>query len=321
MVDSHGFVASGGSQGTDSTLTVSNVSPSITASTISLLDTDLSGNLTLTVEQSTTTGFKATFTVVDNNSCQNLASGNEIASAIVNIRRSGISQANCDQSGEYNANNCYTDASASWDPSCVQDGGSCSGTTDTDATWTCTFPIQYHADPTFPDDSTVQYPTNNWVATIQATDDNSANTGLVDSTTGSDKMGCFMSYDLNTASIAYGSLSPGGTSASDESTVLEATGNVGLDENLSGTDMGSGGNTIDKGQQHYSASASQDWSSMTAITDSATELELNCAKTTTTASPATATTYWKIKIPDGQAAGSYSGTNTIPGIQGESASW
>jgi len=56
VIDSHNFAASGVPHGTDSVLTVNNVAPSISASTIQLLDTDLSGNLTLTAEQTETTG-------------------------------------------------------------------------------------------------------------------------------------------------------------------------------------------------------------------------------------------------------------------------
>src|SRR3989338_4271175 len=71
VIDSHGgFAASGGSQGTDSGLVVSNVAPAVAAASVSLIDTDESGNLTLTNPAGQTTGFKAEFTVTDQNSCQ-----------------------------------------------------------------------------------------------------------------------------------------------------------------------------------------------------------------------------------------------------------
>jgi hypothetical protein len=105
--------ASGGSHGTDTTLVVNNVSPSISAASVSLLDTDESGNLTLTTPEANTTGFKVKFTVVDNNSCQNSVAGNEISSAFINVFRSGVTSAGCDTSGEADVDKCYPDASAS----------------------------------------------------------------------------------------------------------------------------------------------------------------------------------------------------------------
>ncbi|MFA5229924.1 MAG: hypothetical protein WC422_00375 [Candidatus Paceibacterota bacterium] len=105
--------SAGTAQGTDTTLTVSNVSPSITASGVSLLDTDGSGDMTLTTAAGDTTGFKVTFTVTDNNSCETSAAGNEISSSFINVYRSGVTSASCDESANYDVDKCYPDASAS----------------------------------------------------------------------------------------------------------------------------------------------------------------------------------------------------------------
>lgn len=112
VVDNFGVQASGGSHGTDTTLTVNNVTPSISGSSIQLLDTDESGNLTLTSPESTTTGFKVKFTVVDNNSCQTSTSTDEITSIDLNVFRSGVTSANCDASGEYDTDKCYVSLNA-----------------------------------------------------------------------------------------------------------------------------------------------------------------------------------------------------------------
>lgn len=104
--------ASGGSQGTDTTLTVNNVAPSISGSSIQLLDTDETGNLTLTSPESTTSGFKVKFTVVDNNSCETSTSTAEISSIELNIFRSGVTSANCDASGDYDTDKCYPSLNA-----------------------------------------------------------------------------------------------------------------------------------------------------------------------------------------------------------------
>lgn len=90
---------------------------------------------------------------------------------------------------------------------------------------------------------------------MQATDDDSANSGLVEASTGNE-MDMFLAYDVTTESISYGALNPGADS-SEGSTVMKARGNVGVDEQLSGTNMTSGGNTIAVGQQKYNLTAAQ----------------------------------------------------------------
>lgn len=310
IVDARGSQASGGSQGTDSAVTINNVAPSITASSIELVDTDgLAGDLVLTTSGAATTGFKVKFTVTDKNSCLNASSGHEIASAFINVRRSGITKGNCVTSGNYDANNCYTDASASWDPTCTQTG-TCGGATDDTIEWECTFPLQYHADPT----DLGTYAGENWVADVTATDDNSVGTGSVTASTGNE-LDQFTDYSLDTLTLNYGSMDPGAAS-SDQAIVMSATGNVGLDENLSGTDLTSGGDTILVGQQKYKLSAGGGWTG-TVLTGSAVEAQLNVPKTTVTASPASATTYFVLQVPDPQPVGTYSGTNTIEGVTGD----
>ncbi len=314
--DNFNLQASGGAQGTDTTLAVSNVSPSVTAASIQLLDTDESGNLTLTTAEGQTSGFKVKFTVVDNNSCETSTSGDEISSAALNVFRSGVGSSSCDASGEYDADKCYTSLSASWNPVCTQDAGSCSGTTDSDATWTCTFPLNYNADPTV---NGATYAAENWLATVKVTDDDSAQSSLTQASSGNE-IDMFLSYDVTTESISYGALTPGGDS-DEASTVMKARGNVGVDQQLSGTNMTSGENTIPVGQQKYNLTSAQGWASGTALTVTPTEAELNIAKPKTGALTPTKSTYWVLRVPASQKSGTYSGTNTITGLTGESANW
>jgi len=318
--DNHNFAASGGVQGTNSIMTVNNVAPTIDASSIHLLNTDGSGNLMLLDEQAETPNFKVTFIVTDNNSCMTTSSGAEIASAFINVRMSEkAAQSACDDSGDYNANDCYPDAYASWNPVCAASStvDSCTGNTDTSVGWACTFPLQYHADPTVASTPKAAY---NWIAAVQATDDNSANTGLVDSTTYSNEMDKFMSYDLASTTLAYGSVSPNADSL-EKTTTVKATGNVGLDENLLGTQLCNdypgcaGGDDIAIAQQNYSTSTPITWggAGAVALLATSTEAELNCLKTTDTGIPATKDTYWMLRVPTGQAVGTYTGQNTIEG--------
>jgi len=317
VMDNHSFASTGTAQGTNSTMTVSNIAPSITASSINLLDTDGSGNLALTGEQAETSGFKVTFIVADDNSCQNITSGDEIASALINVRMSEKIQTACDETGDYDANDCYPDASASWDPVCAASStvDSCTGNTDTSVGWACTFPLEYHADPTVASTPKAAY---NWVAATKAFDDDAADTGLVDSTTYSNEMDKFMAYDLASTTLAYGTVAPNNDS-SEKTTTVKATGNVGLDENLYGTNMctdypGCAGNTIAVAQEVYNLSSGGGWGVGTALlVNPGVEVEMNCLKTTVTGSPASTSTYWYLRIPLGQAVGTYTGENTIGG--------
>ncbi len=330
VVDIHNFAASGGSQGTDSVLTVSNVAPSVASSSISLLDTDDVGYLQLTNPEASTTGFKVRFTVTDNNSCQNATAGNEITAALINVYRSGIGMANCQNSGHYNANNCYPEAYAGWGSSCSQDGGTCSGPNDPTADWTCAFPLWYHADPTEGTTSIPWYG-QNWLASVWTVDDNSATSTLTQAQTGN-HVDLFLAYGLNTATINYGSLEINqANDPLDRDSVMKAIGNVGLNENLLGTAMclisqwpncnGGATSTIPVNEQRY-ASSSIPYANGIQLSGSSTFFAIKNPKTTVTANPATSTTKWGIRIPAAiTVAGEYTGRNTIVGVTSSGADW
>ena len=317
VVDNHGFVSVDTAEGNDSSPTVNNVSPSITNSSINLLNTDgTAGNLTLTSEEAETNDFIVTFIVNDGNSCMTTSSADEITSAFINVRMSEKAQGACDITGEYDANDCYPDDYASWNPVCAASStvDSCTDNTDTSVGWACTFPLQYHADPTVTGTPKAAY---NWLAAAQATDDDAANTTLIDGT-GTNAMDKFMAYNLDTASIAYGTVAPDSDSAEQTATV-EATGNLGLDENLSGSQLCNdystcaGGDDIAIAQQVYNLSQGAGWGSGTALSGTPAESELDCSKTTITGTPETKNTYWYLHIPLGQAVDTYTGQNTIEG--------
>jgi hypothetical protein len=70
----------------------------------------------------------------------------------------------------------------------------------------------------------------------------------------------FEAYDLTNTNIPYGSVPPGSTST-EATTTIKATGNVGLDENISGVDMekAAATTTIAIGEQHYSTTTGFIW--------------------------------------------------------------
>jgi len=100
----------------------------------------------------------------------------------------------------------------------------------------------------------------------------------------------FLAYQVTTASISYGALNPGGDST-EASTVMKARGNVGVDQQLSGTNMTSGGNSIAVGQQKYNLTAAQGWTAGTALSTTPTEVELNVTKPKTGSLTPTKSTY------------------------------
>jgi len=338
VIDSHGFAASGGSQGTDSTLTISNATPTVSAATISLLDTDDVGSLTLLNENGQTAGFEVTFTVTDNNSCvANGSTTDELSSALVHVYRSGVGQASCNEAGEFNVNSCYTQNAglSQWAyTAATQDSGSCNGPTDSDSTWSFTFPLWFTADPTDGASATdTTYFAENWVASVEAIDDNYATSTATEGTSGNELVS-FLAYSLDTASIAFGSLEPGQQNDPITSTtVVSATGNVGLDETLYGESMcttysGPGScsvsatSTIPVGEQVYATSSVSYASGNTLLANPGAETEINILKSTSTTTPATGTTYWGINIPATiTLAGDYTGEDTIIGIKGEAQDW
>ena len=238
VVDNHGFEATGGAQGTDSTLTVNNVAPTVNGSVISLVQPTTT-DIVLTVEANQTTGFGLSFTTSDDNSCDAVGggAGDEITGYALSLYRSGVGSTTCSVlAGSYNPNNCYPSGvpTSTWNISCTASTTSCSGSADTDMTWSCTFPLWYVADPT---DASTPYTAQNWLAQVRATDDDAATGALSQSTVGVE-VTSFLAFALNTLSIPYGALEPG--QQNDPlvaTTTIAATGNVGLDTDVTGESM------------------------------------------------------------------------------------
>jgi hypothetical protein len=296
VFDSHSFAS--GSNYRSGVYVISNVSPSVSSVTL-----NAGGDITLA--EGTTTNVVVTGTVTDNNSCQDLSTIETSA------YRSAIGYSGCDANAEDDDNHCYAQVS------CSVSGASCTGPTDASANYTCTVVFQYHADPTI---ANTVYPTETWKSTINAIDNNSAsaNTEL---TTGVEVL-TTTALDVS-AAINYGSLDVGQKNDPlDKTTTVTATGNVGLDEELSGTNLTDGGaGVIAVSKQKHALATSTSYASGTALSTSPTEYELNCLKTTASGSPQTKNTWWGIEIPAGIPPGAYAGTNTVTAVLGETANW
>jgi hypothetical protein len=331
--DNYGHLPSGGQQGTNQRMTVNNVTPSIAAASVSLLDTDDTGPLILTVPGTTTPNFEVRFTVTDQNSCRTASSTDEIVESFTNVYRSGITSTGCDTSGEYNANNCYPGSInyGTWNLNCTASSTSCLGTSDADLIIQCTFPLWFYTEST--DGTGVStdpiYFAQNWLASAEAADNNGASSTLVESSAGSELVS-FLAYDVATTSISYGGLQPGqSVDPVSKITDLQSVGNVGLDQTLYGTDMcptyptctGNATSTIFVNNQKYASSTLAYASASTLLTNPGAEFEINVRKSTTSV-PEFKNTYWGITVPGTiTLSGDYIGQNTLIGITGESAAW
>ncbi len=301
IVDNHLFAADSAHQGSNVPFTVSNVSPVVSNVT-------LNSGADITLTEGTTTNAEITATVTDNNGCE------DISTVTTNVYRA-IAPGNgavCDTAGEADDNNCYFEVSCS----VVASGNTCTGSADTSADYECTAAIQYHADPTV---TGSQYPDHEWYSTVVAVDGGAASHSAEVAV--GVQMNTTIGYDVTDA-INYGALSVGDSNDPlDKTTVITATGNVGLDQELSGTDMVDGANSIPVANQKYALTSSTAYASGTTLSGLATESLLNCPKTTIAASPSTKNTWWGLHIPIGTPSGNYSGTNTIVAILSNSTNW
>lgn len=340
IIDNHGHESAGVSQGTNSTLTVANAIPTVGAATITL-----NGGLdmTLAVEAGQTTGFGLQYVVTDNNSCQNASAGQEITDYVVSVYRSGVGSSTCNgTAGSYNANNCYPSgiATSTWNLSCsaTTTPGDCGGSSDTTRTWSCSFPLWYIADPTDGGATNTIFFAQDWRAAVSAVDDDNATSSHTQSSTADIDVMSFMMLSLDTLSIPYGSLEPGQrTDPLAATTTIRATGNVGLDELLTGESMcptytnaitcaNSSTSTIAEYNQVFATSSvTYGFATSTGKTLSSTtqkELEINIRKSTSTVTAASGRTYWGINVPVTLTlAGAYTGENTFYGKVSEPADW
>ena len=215
-------------------------------------------------------------------------------------------------------NDCYLA------PSCTLSDISTAGTgktlygTDNTLTVSCQVTVWFNADAS-----------SSWKAHVNMADSLSSVTSSVDSDPLTNE--ALLGIDVVQGSIAYGTVSIGGTSSSQESSM----GNVGnqiLDVYINGTDMTSSSYSIPHTQQKWSHSSPDfDWD---AVPDSSGPFSLtDVASGTTDATgclnrdiqvrpvhdslSTNESVFWKLRIPASQQAGSYSGQNTFSTTAGD----
>jgi hypothetical protein len=252
------------------------------------------GAATIIPSPGTTTAVASTATITDSDSCEDLVSVN----ATFYRTSLGAESASNDR-------HRYT-------VPCGQDGGSCTGPSDTDATYTCNFAIQYFAEPT---DASSPYPGDSWTMEI-APEDETAKGVISSSTT---EMATVVST-TSTASIDYGTIALGAdTGASNQVVTVENIGNVGIDLQASGyaSTPGDGGGmactsgSIPIENIEYATSAFVYGAGIDLAT-SLTDLDFDLQPSAGLA--ATDTLYYGLSVPAGGVGGSCSGVAQITAI-------
>ena len=341
VVDNHNHLAQGGSQGSNATLTVDNAAPTVNAAQITL---NGGTDMALTIESGETTGFTLDFIVTDNNSCDAVGGGvgDEITDYVVSVFRSGVGSTTCNgEVNDYNPNNCYPSgvATTTWNLSCTASTTSCGGPTDTTMEFNCTFPLWYIADPTDGVDQTdTFFFDEDWRAGVSAIDDDAAASPFVQSSTAEIEVLSFLSMALDTLTIPYGELEPGQqTDPLVASTTVRATGNVGIDQLLTGESMCPGytsavtcatsstSTIADHHQVFATSSVTYGFATSSGNTLSSTTqklLDLNVEKSIATSTQAAGATYWGIHVPITLTlSGSYTGENTFYASLSDPLQW
>ena len=305
IVDRFNLSATGIQQGVNKAFTVNNVAPSVSAT--------LNSGAAISLTESTTTNVEIVADVTDDNGCTNLSAGDEISSVKGYLYRSGVAYTGCDTSGEANANYCYPEITCSVTKSCS------AGLT----SYSCNASVQYYADPTT---ANTLFPTENWLSTAKATDDDSAvGTGV---STGVE-LNTLVGGDTTPTTLDFGSLAVGGSNDPLDKTLTHfPTGNVGIDITIKANTASmctnystcTGGTPIPISHQKYSLSSSTAYSSGTILTTTAVESEINIGKQTTSTAP-TKQTWWGIYIPSATLPGVYNGLNVIEYVIGETSGW
>lgn len=326
VLDSHAAPATGASQGAVVGFAVSNVAPTVTASSITFTP----GTLVVTNPVGLTGGYGMSFSTSDDNSCIATTSAPEMQSVRVQIGRNSLFGTTCKDGDPFNSNNCYNNsvASSTWDLICIQNLGSCSGISDPSVTWDCTFPLWSNADPT---DAGTPWTGDNWNARVAAVDNELlSGTSTIDNPVRYAVVQSYPYIDLGSDTIDFGEFEPGaappdlGTGAAGSVLGVQSKGNTAFDLNMQTSDMcpnysnGCTGseenNTIFGNRQHYASTTYPYWSPLaaTGTTSTLSSLEINVKKPIATGTPSTRDIHWGILVPATiTISGDYKGVNRI----------
>lgn len=296
IFDSHDFKAS--ANPLSGSFVINNIAPEI-------INQTLNNSLDISLAEGVTTDVEILANIGDKNSCL------DISTVETSLYRSAIGYSGCDTDSEDNDNYCYAKVT------CSLMGGTCTDVSDEFANYSCIVTMQYHADATVADS---QYSLETWQSSIKVNDNNS----LIDEhelITGVEVL-TTVALDV-TDTINYGALNIGDKNDPlDIITITTATGNVGVDHELAGTDMTDDGvGVIEVEYQRHSLSSGTAYTSGISLTSILTEYEINVPKTLSSTAPATKNTWWGLEVPIGIVPGIYTGINTVTVVKGELLEW
>ncbi len=302
VFNSAGIPAISALQGSLYGYSVNNVAPVIS-------NVILNGGNAITLTEGTNTSIGVTATITDGNSCT------DISTVTAFLYRSGIGYGGCDTTQEGNSNYCYPQIT------CYVVGGTCSGDTDSSASYNCSFSMAYFSDPT---DVNSQYPSELWLSTVKAIDIGSLY-GLGETSSGVE-LNSLLAFDV-TNSIHYGSLEAGQHNENlDRETTITSRGNVGLTQELSGSSLCADYPTcspnlqIFVNNQRYSANSSTPYTSGNTLTFDPTITNIYMPKPTSS-TPVTANIWWGLGVPIGTVSGAYNGELVVTGIKSSPDKW
>ncbi len=281
-------------------VTVGNAAP-----TISALALD---RTTVTLLENSSVWATSTMTVIDTNGCTDITSGGGVTATFYLA-----STTNSGTTCGYDGNNCYTSTCTA-----TTTGNTCTGGSDTSVEYDCGFEIWYPATAT--DGTAPVWSSSIW--SVSATSTDGTDTGTATNTAQTVEIVTLNALSV-TSSVSFGSVSANSdTGTSDQSTTITNTGNTAGDTEVSGDVMCTdyptcSANAFVESQQKFDLVASVDYASKTytlAATTTPATIQTILVKPTATTSAVTDIIYWGIAIPSGQAAGSYTGQNTLTAV-------
>lgn len=286
----------------DTTVTITNATPSITA--VSLGNQLGVAGDDITLSESTFVWATATVSIQDTNSCQDITTGGSVVAKAYYTLKAGTTGTLCTP----NDVTCLPDTYYHACTATTTGSGTCTGPTDTTVQYDCGFKFWFVASSSDAGtyDSSDLYV---WAVAATATD-NAAATGFATNSGQTVDVVALVALNDTISALAYGSLAPGDDSSA-QTFYATSTGNVPIDVNLHESDtLNSGANVIDPEQQTYALSAGG-WAAGTPLTSGATRLEAIIVQNSATTSLANDQVFWYLRIPAAQPTGSYSGQTTV----------
>ena len=275
--------AAGTSTNLSSTVTVGNAAPTVNTVT-------LNGGSVINLTAGTTTNITVGAQLGDSNGCADFMTN---GTTTMMLYRSGITSSTC--STTQSNVNCYKLPIAT---------STCTGAgTSTTITATTTFAVYYFADGT---DVSSTASSQNWLATVWIRDASNA-TGSKDSA--GVELNTMTALDITTSSIDYGTLGAGASSSVSSVATTTNAGNSSSTLYLSAIQtLGSGGNWMATGSQHYATSSTAYGTNDFALQDTDTLVSGFVMTGPTSTSAVAKATFWRLLVPGGSPSGTYSGT-------------